>query len=355
MERNKMKKILPLIILTAFSATLRAGQKDSTVHFIIPDTLQAAQVLTEIKVLALSEKKWFRAELQTDVARIMMFRNGKNSGFGFYCQTGLDQLSFGLHTSLELKENNIRFEYNWQPGDSYRLLIAQATDSASGLTIISGYVFLPRENKWKYIGSGKIMNWHPSLLQPAMKYKWSAKQKPDLTPASAWVQRVNGSWKKVETGQPESKPAAAPVINWFGHYDSLRQGQLDRLAIRTAIKAGKTGAIQDTSGMYYQVLAPGTGRSINVTDTVTVYYKGWIFNTDHVFDQTRGKPAVFPLNRLIRGWQIGLPLLKTGGKIQLIIPSDLAYSVRTRSAKIPPNSILVFEVEVLDSKPVPDK
>lgn len=350
-----MKKSLFLFILTTLSATLYGGQRDSTVHFRIPDTLQAVQVLADIKVLSLSEKKWFRAELRTDAARILMFRNGKNRGFGFYCKGGIDQLRFGLNTSLELKENYIRFDYNWQPGDNYRLLIAQATDSASGLTIISGYVFLPRENKWKYIGSGKIMSWHPSLRQPSLQYAWSRKQEPVLSPASAWVQRANGSWKIIETGQPEPIPVTAPVINWFGHYDSLRQKQLDELAIRTAISAGKTQAVRDTMGIFYQVLAPGTGRTVTPTDTVTVFYKGWIFNTDEVFDQTRGKPAVFPLNRLIRGWQIGLPLLKTGGKIQVVIPSGLAYSARTRSAKIPPNSILVFEVEVLDAKPVTDK
>jgi FKBP-type peptidyl-prolyl cis-trans isomerase len=53
---------------------------------------------------------------------------------------------------------------------------------------------------------------------------------------------------------------------------------------------------------------------------------------------------------LIRGWQIGVPLCKVGGKIRLVIPSNLAYSIRTRAAKIPPNSILVFEIEVVDAK-----
>ena len=62
------------------------------------------------------------------------------------------------------------------------------------------------------------------------------------------------------------------------------------------------------------------------------------------------KPATFPLNRLIKGWHIGVPLCKVGGKIKLVIPSGLGYSVRTRAAKIPPNSILVFEIEVLDAK-----
>ena len=89
---------------------------------------------------------------------------------------------------------------------------------------------------------------------------------------------------------------------------------------------------------------------VSVEDTVTIFYKGYLFSNGQVFDQTGEKPASFPLKRLIRGWQIAVPLLKVGGKIKLVIPSDLAYSIRTRAAKIPPNSILVFEIEVLDAR-----
>ena len=72
-------------------------------------------------------------------------------------------------------------------------------------------------------------------------------------------------------------------------------------------------------------------------------YSGYIF-------LPKEKPATFPLKRLIMGWQIGVPLCKIGGKIKIIIPSNLAYSIRTRAAKIPPNSILVFEIEVVDAR-----
>ena len=69
-----------------------------------------------------------------------------------------------------------------------------------------------------------------------------------------------------------------------------------------------------------------------------------------VFDQTKEKPAVFPLKRLIKGWQIGLPVCKVGGKIKLIILSGLAYSIRSMNAAIPLNSIMVFDIEVLGVK-----
>ena len=94
----------------------------------------------------------------------------------------------------------------------------------------------------------------------------------------------------------------------------------------------------------------GTGKQVSVNDTVVAYYKGYLLKDGSVFDETKDKPAIFPLNRLIKGWQIGVPLCKVGGKIKLIIPSNLGYSIRTRAAKIPPNSILVFEIEVVDAK-----
>jgi FKBP-type peptidyl-prolyl cis-trans isomerase len=95
----------------------------------------------------------------------------------------------------------------------------------------------------------------------------------------------------------------------------------------------------------------GTGKQVSATDTVQVNYKGYLFSDGTVFDQTTGTPRKFPLGRLIVGWQIGIPLLKTGGKIKLVIPSHLAYSIRTRSPKIPPNSTLVFEIEVVEATP----
>jgi FKBP-type peptidyl-prolyl cis-trans isomerase len=81
-----------------------------------------------------------------------------------------------------------------------------------------------------------------------------------------------------------------------------------------------------------------------------VHYKGSLFNDGSIFDQTKQKPATFPLERLIKGWQIGLSHCRVGGKMRLYICSGSAYGIRTRSANIPPNSILVFDVEVLDAK-----
>ena len=103
-------------------------------------------------------------------------------------------------------------------------------------------------------------------------------------------------------------------------------------------------------GIYYQTIKNGFGEEISLSDTVTVFYKGYLLKDKRIFDQTKDKPVVFPLNRLIKGWQIGLVKTKVGSKIRLIIPSGLAYNIRCRSKDIAPNSVLVFDIEVVNTK-----
>jgi FKBP-type peptidyl-prolyl cis-trans isomerase len=103
------------------------------------------------------------------------------------------------------------------------------------------------------------------------------------------------------------------------------------------------------SGLKYQVLKQGTGTvSPKATDTVNVHYHGTLLNGT-VFDSSveRGQPISFPLNGVIPGWTEGLQLMKVGDKFKFEIPPNLAYGPNSPSPKIPPNSTLVFEVELL--------
>ena len=103
------------------------------------------------------------------------------------------------------------------------------------------------------------------------------------------------------------------------------------------------------SGLKYQVLKQGTGTvSPKATDTVNVHYHGTLLNGT-VFHSSveRGQPISFPLNQVIPGWTEGLQLMKVGDKFRFEIPPNLAYGANSPSPKIPPNSTLVFEVELL--------
>src|ERR1041385_8447624 len=114
--------------------------------------------------------------------------------------------------------------------------------------------------------------------------------------------------------------------------------------------AAQTDEMKTTaSGLKYQVLKQGTGTvSPKQTDTVRVHYHGTLLNGT-VFDSSveRGQPISFPLNAVIPGWTEGLQLMKVGDKFRFEIPPNLAYGPNSPSPKIPPNSTLVFEVELL--------
>lgn len=115
-----------------------------------------------------------------------------------------------------------------------------------------------------------------------------------------------------------------------------------------AENAARPGVVTLPSGLQYEVLQEGTGEKPTVNDEVTVHYRGTLIDGT-VFDSSieRGEPVTFPLNKVIKGWIEGLQLMSVGSKWKLYIPSDLAYGPRGAGARIPPNSALVFEVELL--------
>jgi FKBP-type peptidyl-prolyl cis-trans isomerase FklB len=95
-------------------------------------------------------------------------------------------------------------------------------------------------------------------------------------------------------------------------------------------------------------LAEGSGKIPQATDTVTVNYKGTLIDgTEFDSSYKRGQPATFKVNGVIRGWTQALQLMKEGSKWQLFVPPDLAYGERGAGRNIPPNSTLIFEVELI--------
>ncbi len=117
-----------------------------------------------------------------------------------------------------------------------------------------------------------------------------------------------------------------------------------------AENAKKEGVKVTESGLQYKVLKEGDGPTPKDTDIVEVNYKGSLIDGT-VFDESKGKPVSFRVNGVIPGWTEALKLMKVGSKYQLFIPSNLAYGERGGGRKIKPNSVLIFDVELVSIKP----
>lgn len=128
------------------------------------------------------------------------------------------------------------------------------------------------------------------------------------------------------------------------------QLQKDIEIINDSLANWDSVALTEPNGVRYQILKEGTGPKPTLSSLMMVNYRGKILKNNSVFDQGNG--VTFQLSRLILGWQTTLPLINSGSKVVLYIPSGLAYGTRdvlgdNGSVLIPANSNLVFELDIL--------
>jgi hypothetical protein len=315
--------------------------KDSSINYTIPDSIKAVSILSQVNVKAIHPKKENNIGIKADDVSLYMEADKKEREIDLEFPDDAVVVAKGIDVKEEKGE--LVWSFNWNLNENYQLMISTATDSAANFILYSGYIYFPSQNKWKLIGTCKIAGRWGTAKSVSSFYTNNKLLHANFN--RMWLQRNNGSWKNLLSGS-----YTAPFINPMSNIDSTAQATAEDNFIQQLIKENKTDVVLKHESVYYTFMKEGTGRQIKVTDTVTVFYKGSLLSDGSLFDQTKEKPATFPLNRLIKGWQIAVPLLKVGGRIKMIIPSGLGYSIRTRAAKIPPNSVLVFEVEVLDAK-----
>jgi len=136
---------------------------------------------------------------------------------------------------------------------------------------------------------------------------------------------------------------------------SLAQAQTGASAPAAAVTTSKPAAtaavgsvVTTASGLQFKLMRAGTGASPQASDTVKVHYRGTLADGKE-FDSSysRGAPAEFPLNRVIKCWTEGVQRLQVGGMAKLTCPPAIAYGERGAGGVIPPNATLNFEVELL--------
>ena len=166
------------------------------------------------------------------------------------------------------------------------------------------------------------------------------------------IEEFSRSITEVMEGRPTemtAREAQVMLNDYFSRQQEVQAGKAKEEGKAFLAENGKKAGVTTTkSGLQYEVLQEGTGRSPKATDTVRCHYEGRLIDGT-VFDSSyqRGEPADFGLNQVIAGWTEGVQLMKEGAKFRFTIPYMLAYGEGGAGASIPPYATLVFDVELI--------
>lgn len=281
----------------------------AAVEFRQPDSLHATQFYTEIVVNSATHGFY---GLMFSKGMLLLEKKKNNLGLVFKLKDEVVQDAKLLSSGLKVdtgKTGEATFKYDWQPGRPYKLLVTALADSATQTTQYAGYVFLDKEQQWKYLAAWQISNDGKGLQQPALILMTQKNQRKigaqKLTLQQAWLQRNNGSWKPLNegvyvanmkggmgtdsghlfiAGQPFIMTEASSgssistvtgssisTILVSNNIDSLAQSTIDKLQIIQAIQKAGADTSLSANSVYYTMLKEGTGNPVNVTDTVTVF------------------------------------------------------------------------------------
>jgi FKBP-type peptidyl-prolyl cis-trans isomerase FkpA len=268
-----MKYCMLFIVLSTVFLGASGQNKISKGVYKIPDSLNATAFYAKIKINTDAQKKRSSAGINADGMSLVLGQvKGQNLfSFGYFAKPR-HYIVYGKDT--DTTGHYITWNYNWQPNETYPLLIVTASDSAAHKTLYSGYVYLPTEKKWKLI----CTDGHNDTA--TIKYLSTINRRNSAVIFSnRWLQRSNGTWKALD-----SQTTKPPVLRPMPNIDSLSQQKTEEDILRSKLPKD---SITYEDGMFYQTLKEGTGRLVKVTDTLTVHYRGSLFSDGSVFDETK--------------------------------------------------------------------
>jgi hypothetical protein len=323
------------------------GQKIVQIDLPINTVVNQNALITTVNNHLLEPNQMGKLGILTNQAKLYLNFTNKNNKVVFEVSNSSKLLTTGLQTKVSFSKKIVTWDLNSINEKQYKLYIATANDSTQNYIFYSGYIYFPSLNKWKLIASFRINKYTEGLKFASAFKSNNINANMESLFTDTWSQGDNGAWLKIQNTSIQ-KPFLPP----FSDIDSLARAYNDSIVIKKLIESNKTDAINYKNGLYYTMMKTGIKPElVKLTDTVSIFYKGYLMGTNIIFDQTAKETRTFPLARLIKGWQVGLEGARIGDKVKLLIPSGLAYSIRTRSAIIVPNSILVFEIEMVNAKP----
>ncbi len=156
--------------------------------------------------------------------------------------------------------------------------------------------------------------------------------------------------------QSEIKLTAAEMQEVIHKYQQKQKEIQSKLAVENqaagkkflAENKTKEGVVELPSGLQYKIIKKGEGEKPTLDSTVVVHYRGTLLDGKE-FDSSykRGEPTTLSLNHIIKGWQEALTMMETGSKWQVFIPPELGYGEQGAGTSIPPNSTLIFDIELI--------
>jgi FKBP-type peptidyl-prolyl cis-trans isomerase FklB len=164
-------------------------------------------------------------------------------------------------------------------------------------------------------------------------------------------------------GVEDALSGAKPLVKKSGRLKALKEIKAQRAEANLELaqaflaeNAKKEGVVTLPSGLQYKEIQAGEGKGPTPTGRVTVNFRGsFIDGTEFASSYAEGKPSTFQVRKVIRGWKEALPLMKEGAKWELYIPPELGYGKHGLTNRIPPNTALLYEVELVavDEGPPP--
>jgi FKBP-type peptidyl-prolyl cis-trans isomerase FkpA len=329
-------KIFHSIFLLIISINSNA-QLQTLWRYPVPDSVKPIGFYTEVKLQKNSGAQKISLSTTNNSLNLNFVSNKIQVSFSYIGKEKAKIMAQGLGTLY--KENSFQWEIQKIIGASYKLYIKTVIDSFSKITLHSGYIFLSNQKKWKLLGTFAT----DGLTTIPFAQIESDRGKHDFKEMNIAMLSINNNWKKLDssiTFQP-------PQLWIFADVDSIQQQKNEEKEI---VKKYDLTDFSYKHGIFFKVTKDVTGERVKETDTIYFRVKCWRVSDEALVFYFTKTILHSQYVDFIEGFKIGLKECSVGSQITMLIPSGKAYGIKTNEARVPPNSSLLFEVEIVNIK-----